>query len=646
MNIPAPKRYIGVLILQLVAFSAIAQLNINHYMRVGQTRILIGNYVGAIEYFNIVIKFKPRMPEPYFFRGNAKHQLEDFQGAILDYDKAIEIKPFYPDAYSYRGMAYHQLNQYDKAIEDYNKALELDASNEGVYINRGIVKISKKEVDAAIEDYNKALEINPASTTALMNRSNAKIIKGDTRGAIQDLNQVITIRPHFAGAYLNRGIARFELNDYASAMRDYDQCIRLEPGNALAYNNRGIVKQKLEDYAGAIMDYDMAIKLDPGMANSYFNRAMAREILGRPGFESDYQIAGDLNPRYDLSKFTLPADQLAQQSSGSKPQSGAPPQSASGQGGTPSQTQSLSDEAKEKEKTKEEEIRRRRRMNLIISDNRNIRREQEGMTQPDDPFVQNRNIAIDLHPLFELSAFAQNSVNYERLQYYNPEIEKLNSANNYNPLMTFTNKPNAGYQDLFRNYVLFFTEKIGIAPISHNYLNRGIFHCLTGNYNQSILDLEEAIRLDSANTLAYFTRGNCRYHIVEYIETLPGHTGEMVVSTRGEKGTSGEETQSVVLSNDYDIIVDDFSKAISLRPDLFFGYYNRAFVYLKQKKYEQAMADLDKAIALEPEFAEAFFNRGLTKIFLDDTRGGALDLSKAGELGLVEAYSVIKQYCN
>jgi len=49
---------------------------------------------------------------------------------------------------------------------------------------------------------------------------------------------------------------------------------------------------------------------------------------------------------------------------------------------------------------------------------------------------------------------------------------------------------------------------------------------------------------------------------------------------------------------------------------------------------------------LEPEFAEAYFNRGLTKIFLDDVEGGALDLSRAGELGISGAYNIIKRYCN
>src|SRR6056300_65452 len=88
-----------------MSFLAEAQLNINHFIRVGRTRISIGNYTGAIEYFNIVIEFKPYLAEAYLYRGTAKHSLEDYRGAINDYNQAIKIKPYYPRAYNNRGMA-------------------------------------------------------------------------------------------------------------------------------------------------------------------------------------------------------------------------------------------------------------------------------------------------------------------------------------------------------------------------------------------------------------------------------------------------------------------------------------------------------------------------------------------------------------
>jgi len=38
--------------------------------------------------------------------------------------------------------------------------------------------------------------------------------------------------------------------------------------------------------------------------------------------------------------------------------------------------------------------------------------------------------------------------------------------------------------------------------------------------------------------------------------------------------------------------------------------------------------------------------RGLDKLLLEQKDNGCLDLSKAGELGLVGAYEAIKEFCN
>jgi tetratricopeptide (TPR) repeat protein len=662
------KKFLLIFIL-IIQFTGLeAQLNINHYIRVGRTRIQIGNYVGAIEYFNIVIKFKPYLPEPFFYRGVAKSQLEDFRGAIRDYDKAIEIKPYYPEAYMYRGMAYHELQNFGEAIKNYNRAIELDPTNEGVFNNRGIAKMSQKDVEGAIADYKKSLELNPKSTTSLMNMSNAKIIKGDTKGAIQDLNQVIVIRPQYAAAYLNRGLARFELNDYASALRDYDQCIRFDSQNALAFNNRGIVKHKLEDLEGAIMDYDMAIRLSPDMASAYFNRAMAKEVLKRPGFEKDYEIAAQLNPQYDLNKRTVDGDALAQKSQqqtrqqqGKQPPAGKQQNTSSGQpsAGTQqpatnnqpvtlaSDTLKKEDEAakqKKDELERIEQLKRRMRANLVVEDNRHLPGEKKEKIE--DGRIQNQDIIIDIQPVFVISAFRQNSVDYDRLQYYDQTIESLNKENNYDPLLTVNNKNNDEYRELYQNYVLYFNDRIKIKETSNYYLTRGIFYLLTGEYNKSMADLDKAVGLDSKNSLAYFTRGNCRLKMVEKIESLTDNTSKIVIKSREKKPLNKTTPDNQTVLIDYSQVLEDYQKTVELNPGFFLGYYNCAYIYLKQKNHAMAIANLNKAIELESDFAEGYFNRGLTKLFLFDVEGAAVDLSKAGELGLQDAYNIIKRYCN
>lgn len=38
-------------------------------------------------------------------------------------------------------------------------------------------------------------------------------------------------------------------------------------------------------------------------------------------------------------------------------------------------------------------------------------------------------------------------------------------------------------------------------------------------------------------------------------------------------------------------------------------------------------------------------NRGLLFLLLDDQKNACLDLSKAGELGIIESYNVMKRFC-
>ena len=59
---------------------------------------------------------------------------------------------------------------------------------------------------------------------------------------------------------------------------------------------------------------------------------------------------------------------------------------------------------------------------------------------------------------------------------------------------------------------------------------------------------------------------------------------------------------------------------------------------------EDAIDDFRQALQLNPNLAEAYFNLGLTYIFSGNKAEGLKNLSKAGELGLYDAYSLIKRY--
>ena len=644
-------------LLLFVAQLASAQLNIDHYIRVGQTLLETGDFVGSIEDFNIVIKFKPQLPEPYFMRGTAKQQLDDYRGAIEDYSKAIQIKPYYPEAYTRRALAYLQLNDYQSAIEDYDQVLALDPHNEGIYNNRGIAKMSTRDIDGAIADYDKALELNPNFVNAYINLSNAWIAKGDPVNAIRNINKAIIIRPHYAGAYLLRGLARYGLKDYASALRDFDQTLKFDPQNAYAFNNRGLVKQTLGDFKGAIMDYDAALNLNPTLPNAYFNRAIAKQRLDLPGADKDFKIAARLDPSLttkarqinDQSQQQNQSRQLAANSGSSKgnqgQQSAANQQKAKSNSPNPPQTQNTSGKSSSGNHSNSEEARKRRRFRLSLADTRNIPANNGGTI--DNGLVQNRNIEIKLKNIFSIAAFSSKSMDYSKLQYYNLLVEKINSVNNYIPTMSLTNRSTGDYQQIFTNNILYFNDKIKVHKSSDNYLSRGIFKILTEDYNGAMDDLNKAIELDPSNLLAYFSRANCQLQMARLIESLPDFSKGGMTIPVGKKATASKDslTSNPDLSV-YQKIIRDYETCIRQNPKFPFAHYNLAYIDCKLGNYKDALEHFNKAIALQPDFAEAYYNRGLTRIYLDDITGGALDLSKAGELGIEDAYNVIKRYCN
>jgi len=497
-------------------------------------------------------------------------------------------------------------------------------------------------------------------------------MKSDLDGAIKDCDAAIRIRPHFASAYLMRGIAKFEKEDYAGALKDYDLCIRLDGKIAQAYVNRGIVKHKLEDVKGAINDYDMALQLNPDIAVAWLNRGIAKESLKNPDAEQDFAMAEQLDPQFAkfrkrlneeqekekdrrLYGFVLPQHKQqntpgnntiqANQTQGnqiSSSNSQNNPSNLTAQAN--SQTNAASDTVTQRSANKRGPVTQKR-------SNRNIVVDEEGKvneTEIDKGMIQNRNVKIELQPEFSLSIFHKDSADYSRLQYYSMEIDALNHQNNNKPFLLITNKAlgtGSWRTEEYHKAIEEWDKIIRSNKKSSNvYLSRGIYSELLKNYNQAIEDYTKAINNDGRNIMAYFSRGNARLKMVDYI-LKPGILPEQsILNIKGKKADASQKQTEEIL--DYEDVIKDYESVIYMNPKFIFAWFNMGNTKVKKKDYLGAIEAYSKAIELEPEYAEAYFNRGLTRIFLNDLDGGSLDLSKAGELGLVEAYNVIKRYCN
>lgn len=62
---------------------------------------------------------------------------------------------------------------------------------------------------------------------------------------------------------------------------------------------------------------------------------------------------------------------------------------------------------------------------------------------------------------------------------------------------------------------------------------------------------------------------------------------------------------------DFDRAIENYNRAIELKPDYDKAYYNRGLAYACKEDYDKAIKDINKVIELKPNFAEAYYILGL-----------------------------------
>jgi tetratricopeptide (TPR) repeat protein len=176
--------------------------------------------------------------------------------------------------------------------------------------------------------------------------------------------------------------------------------------------------------------------------------------------------------------------------------------------------------------------------------------------------------------------------------------------------------------------------------------------------SEAIDDYSRVIALDPNFVLAYFNRAVVRYKQMEIENINDKNTNDLSLNLSSNpanskfpnafnKPQSDNLPQTIDLPSkrpyNYEQIMQDYTTVIGLNPDFVYAYFNRGNLYGLQKDYKAAIADYNEAVNRNPEFAEDYYNRGLTRLYLGETEKGIADLSRAGELGMADAYSIIKK---
>ena len=425
--------------------------------------------------------------------------------------------------------------------------------------------------------------------------------------------------PKHSGNYINRALARYNQNNLRGAMADYDTALDLDPNNFLGHYNRGLLRAQVGDDNRGIEDFDFVLKLEPDNLMALFNRALLLEQTGNlraairdyskvieeyPNFwfglqhrASCYRRLGNTK-QAELDEFRILKAQMDKRY-GHQPRL------------SKKQMRKRSDEDLEKYNQ------------IVVADEQEVEHEYKSDYRGR---VQNRKAELSFQPMYGLT-FTRPHSDVKLEQPYEETVEAFNQQSRSRTVYVSCDQTKLGEDRMKQTFVYIDSLSTAIdvskntASVKPLLFLRAIAYCSIQNFDNAIDDLGIYLQIDSTSSLAYWQRAVCQAKINEF---------------NTAQGTNMELQSANVLG--------DLSDAIKLSPKNAYLYYNRGNLYALRQDYQHAIDDYTRAIALEQKLAEAYYNRGLALVFVKREAEGIADLSKAGELGIYQAYSVIKKY--
>jgi len=666
-----------------------AQWNTDRILAIGQNALYFEDYVLSIQYFNQVIKIKPYLSEPYFYRGIAKLQLGDYQSADEDCTEALNLNPFLPQAYYARGFARTKMEYYNEAIADFSKALEfspnslylimnrmeareLNKDYEGslkdlelyiklspkttsIYYEKGRLQLAMKDTTGASTSFDKYLQMDSISSLGWSARAFLKMQMKDDDGALKDYNQAIKRKSTYVGDYINRGILNVQRKNYNQALSDYNMAVKFDKNNDLAYYNRGLLRANLGDNNNALADLTSVLRLDTTNTEALLSKAMLeitlrdyknaikdyKDIIVKyPYFIPAYSGIAEAYSALRNQKEALHYRELAYNIEKNKDYL----------------TRKEKENIVAKNKIAENTQKSAPRDNTKLFNRFTAQNAEDSETETETKYdnsargaVQDKYTDVVNERNFVLTYYAKADEMRQTNMYY-PVLDNYNKEKKLSTVLKITNNEiplTAELINIHFEAINNISAKLSDDNTNPDiYFNRAIEFALVSDFNSSIEDLNKAILLRPDFMLAYFFRAGIRNKLVEYLK----NSTDPNTSTTVDNTNNGVADKNTKISTekqtlfDIDMIMRDYEKVSELNPDFSFAYFNKANILCTQKDFHSALSNYTKSIEIDPDFAEAYFNRGLTYLYTGEDAKGLADLSKAGELGIYKAYNLIQRF--
>ncbi len=668
----------------LAPAQARAQVNAEQVLIIGRNVLSMDDYMLAIQYFNAAIKAKPYMADPYFFRALAKLQLDDYRGAVEDCTLALERNKFKVEAYKLRGFALQNMGRDSLALADYDRGLAHDPTDRYFLFYKAIAQSDLHSFDEARDTYSTLLRLYPNFSEGYAARASMRAMEGDTLAAFHDIDraielnrtnlnpwllraqlragrhewpealeameEAIRLRPDEPSFYINRAYLRYNTEDFYGAMDDYNRSLDLEPDNEAALFNRALLRMEVRELINAEQDLTTVLRHDPGNFHALYNRGITRMDQGKykealadfnaiaakyPKFYPVYYAIAECERERGNMKRALAnvsrADELVRLYVDDPRHNRLDRPTI--QPGMPNAKSGRDSDEREAGED----------MELMEKFNRLVTVEETPHTDMayNDRIkgrVQDRDVAARPMEVFALSFMAP-----ERM--LRPRSDRFRELDEYNAgrhpaghTLYLVEGPGAvsdsiGFE-LANSLIEALTPHADrLEAPAADLLTRAVAHAMVRNYPAALADLDRALERNPRYPLALMARGMVR--TLYAAEEMQGH----FEATDAAEGALRVRGGAMMMAD----AAADFDAATGLSPRMAYAWYGKGCALYAAGEKERAEEAFSKAIALDADMGQAWFNRGLCRLASGRSKGAFTDLSKAGELGILPAYNLLKR---
>ena len=645
--------------------SARAQYDKDVFMFRGRNALAEGRLSEAVSHFNILAQLDSTDYWTFFYRGIAKYNLGDIRGARADFNTAVRLNPVFTSGFHYRAITASRFGDYEDALKDLERAIELRPGSSGLYFTRGVTYFLSQQFEPAVKDFDKYIRQEPKDPSAYLNRGASYLFLGDTLKAINDYNKAIKIDRFEPEGYIRRGRLLAEQGDYEAAIKDMDKAIELdttntlayfnrallhseqshlneamadlntvlrhEPGNALTLYNRSLISAQVGDFASALSDMDRVININPNNVLAYFNRAGFFLEMGRwDDALADYNKAIELYP--DFAKAYMNRAYAELQLGMNR---------ASREDYRTGRRKVAEYRAKNASGAAEFADTTKKYSSLLALDADFAKHDF------DDEMLQHRDVDINLKPLYKFTLSAgRDNTNYAlEHRYENPLLERFLASLPLPVVVTAdaSSVPKPARDVLDR--VLYGGTAEGPSReflLALSEIDQKQYNAAQTHYDRAIEG--EGDRYEIYYKAFYFlNRAVLRAEMIDFIASIESNVQTLTMDDKGN--TRARVREQVTSHYDYSEALSDMEQAASILPNLPYVQFNLGNLYCLSSQLVNAIESYGRAIDLYPYMGDAYFNRGLVLIYLKDKEKGCIDLSRAGELGIGDAYNVISRYC-